>query len=71
MDLTAKAYEEAQRLLEKCFSYHNPSMCEIYVEDVPFEEREKFCSLVEDELLVKGEKITRFGSYFKIPRYQS
>ena len=70
-DMNALAYEEAQRLLEKCFSFFNPYTCIIDAEGIPFEKREKFYSLVEEELLKKGEKIIREGELFKIKRYQS
>jgi len=69
MELTAKAYDEAQRLLEKCFSYDNPYTCVIDAEEIPFEQREKFYRMVEEELLEKGEHINRKGEFFKIVRY--
>lgn len=70
IDITSKAYEEAQRLIEKYFSYDNPYTCIIDAEAIPFEMREKFYSQVEEELLLKGEKITRHGEFFKIDKYQ-
>ena len=69
-DIRALAYEEAQRLLETVFSYHNPYACIIEVGGIPFEKQETFCQMVEEELLAKGERITRSGAYFKIDRYQ-
>lgn len=69
-DLHALAYEEAQRLLEKCFSFHNPYTCIIDAQGISFELREDFYRLVEEELLAKGEKIIREGEYFKIQRFQ-
>ena len=68
--LEALAYEEAQRLLEKCFSFYNPYSCEIDAEGIPFEEREKFYRLVEEELARRGEQISRRSQFFKIMRYQ-
>lgn len=69
--LTAMASEEARRLLEKEFSYNNPYTVIIEDEDIPFTKREKFYSLVEEELLLKGEQIDRQGQYFKICKYQN
>ena len=68
--LTAMASEEARRLLEKEFSFHNPYTVVIEDEDVPFTQRDDFYSLVEEELNMKGETITREGQYFKINKYQ-
>lgn len=70
MDIIAKAYDEAQRLIEKCFSFHNPYSCVIEDDGIPFNQKERFYRLVEEELLEKGEKITRNGQFFKIDRYQ-
>ena len=70
MTMTAMAYEEAQRLLEKSFSFHNPYTCEIEAEGIPFNQREEFYKLVEEELLERGEKISRQGEFFKIDKYQ-
>lgn len=69
-EIEALAYEEAQRIIEEEFSYHNPYTRIIECGDVPFNEEEKFCKMVEDELKLKGESITRDGKYFKICRYQ-
>ena len=69
-DITALAYDEAQRLLETCFACYYPYTCIIEDDGVPFEKRETFYRQVEEELLLKGEKITRNGKYFKIDRYQ-
>jgi len=69
-DMTALAYEEAQRLLETCFSCYYPYTCVIEDNGIPFEEREHFYGQVEEELLLKGEQITRQGKYFKIDKYQ-
>ena len=69
-DITALAYEEAQRLLEACFSFDNPYTCMIESSGVPFEQQEDFYQMVEEELLERGEKIRREGSYFKILRFQ-
>lgn len=69
-DITALAYDEAQRLLETCFACYFPYTCVIEDYGVAFEEQEKFYGQVEEELLLKGEKITRNGKYFKIDRYQ-
>ncbi len=69
-NIKVRAYEEAQRLLEKCFSFHNPYTCIIEAEGIPFEQQDKFYQLVEEELLKKGERIIREGEYFKIERFQ-
>ena len=69
-NILALAYEEAQRLLEKYFTFHNPYACMIEAEGVPFEQQENFYQMVEDELLKKGERIKRDGPYFKIVRFQ-
>ena len=70
MDIESLAYEEAQRIMEECFSFYNPYTCIIEVEEIPFEQREHFCQLVEDELLERGERIKRDGPYFKILKFQ-
>ena len=69
--LTALASEEARRLIEKEFSYHNPYSVVIEDEGIPYTQRERYYALVEEELLMKGEKITRNGQFFKIDRYQN
>ena len=69
-DIYAKAYDEAQRLMETCFSYCNPYTCIIEDDGIPFDMQDKFYSLVEEELQLKGEKITREGKYFKINKHQ-
>lgn len=69
-DIRELAYEEAQRLLETCFSFYNPYTCIIEAEGVEYDEREDFYRLVEEELLCKGERIRREGQYFKISKYQ-
>ena len=71
-NIKALAYEEVQRLLEKCFSFHNPYTCiiETDIYGIPFNQKEEFCRLVEKELLEKGEKISREGEYFKIDKFQ-
>lgn len=71
-NIKALAYEEAQRLLEKCFSFYNPYTCiiETDIYEIPFNKKEEFCTLVEEELLEKGKKISREGEYFKIDKYQ-
>ena len=72
-EMTTLVCEEVQRLLETCFSYHNPYTCEISAEGVPFEERDNFYRMVEEELLERGKKITRdrkYGQYFKINEFQ-
>ncbi len=71
MEIYARAYEEAQRLIEKCFSFFNPYSCEIDDEGIPFNQREAFYREVEDVLFEKGYNITRNGRYFKIDRYQA
>lgn len=68
--LMAKASEEACRLLEKEFSFHNPFKVVIEDQEIPFTSRNKFYALVEEELRMKGEKITRDGQFFKIDKYQ-
>ena len=68
--LTALASEEARRLLEEEFSYDNPYTVVIEDEGVPYTQRDRFYGLVEEELLMKGEKITRNGQFFKIDKYQ-
>lgn len=70
MTLMAMASEEARRLLEKEFSFHNPYTVVIEDGEIPFTQREQFWSLVEEELRMKGEKITRIGPHFKIDKYQ-
>ena len=70
MDIESLAYEEAQRIMEECFSFYNPYTCIIEVEEIPFEQREHFCQLVEDELFERGERIKRDGPYFKIIKFQ-
>ena len=69
-NISVLAYEEAQRLLEKCFSFYNPYTCIIEAEGIPYESQEKFYQMVENELLEKGEKIKREGPYFKIVKFQ-
>lgn len=69
-NLEALAYEEAQRLLETCFTFHNPYTCIIDNEGIPFEKHEDFYRMVEEELLAKGEKIERRGAFFKILKFQ-
>lgn len=70
IDLEALAYEEAQRLMEKEFTFHNPYSRIIECDDIPYDQEEKFCQMVEDELALRGETIARQGKYFKICRYQ-
>ena len=69
-ELEAMASEEARRLYEKEFSYHNPYTREIEADGIPACLEDKFYQMVEDELLLKGEKIRRIGKYFKICKYQ-
>lgn len=71
LDLSALAYDEAGRLYENFFHYHNPFTIEIDTTGVPYYLEEAFCRLVEDELALKGEKIRRNGRYFKIDKYQA
>ena len=71
MYLQALAYDEAQRLIEKCFSFFNPYSNEIEAETVPFNLRDHFYALVQKELELKGQRITRRGAYFKIDMYQA
>lgn len=73
-ELEALAYEEAVRLLEKEFSFHNPYSRVIETEGIPYGDIETFCRLVEDELELKKEKITRDNKYpnlFKIDKFQA
>ena len=69
--LESKASEEAQRLYEKEFSFHNPYTV-IICDGIPFSQREEFYRLVEEELNSRDEKIIRpyNQQYFKIVRYQ-
>ena len=69
-ELEAMASEEARRLYEKEFSYCNPYTVTIEDNEIPHNLRDSFYQLVEDELLEKGEKISRNGQYFKIDKYQ-
>lgn len=71
--MEALAYEEAQRLLEKEFSFYNPYSCVMEAEDIPYSEQEIFFDMVEEELALKGEKILRRRGekYFKIAKYQA
>ena len=69
MEIEAKAYEEAQRLLETSFSFDNPYTCEIDDSEIPFSDRDFFYAEVEKVLSDKGEEIKREGRYFKICRY--
>ena len=70
IDIRALAYEEAQRLLETCFTFYNPYTCIIETAGIPFEKQEEFYRMVEEELLERGENIRREGQYFKILRFQ-
>lgn len=70
-ELEARAYDEAQRLLERDFSFYNPYTCIIEADEIPFGDRDRFYGLVEIELAAKGEKISRDGQYFKISKYQN
>lgn len=70
MYMEALAYDEAQRLLETSFNFYNPYTCIIETEGIPFNEKELFCKMVEQELALRGEKINRRGEYFKITKYQ-
>ena len=70
MELMAKAYEEAQRIIEKCFSFDNPYTCEIYAEEIPHADKDNFYAYVEGILNEKGYNIfNRRGPYFKIVKY--
>ncbi|MCI9246254.1 MAG: hypothetical protein HFJ30_03905 [Clostridia bacterium] len=69
--LEAEASEEARRLYEREFHYHNPYTRVIETGGIPTSQVEEFCQMVEEELLRKGEKIHREGKYFKIERYQA
>ncbi len=70
-ELEALAYDEALRLMEVYFTHVHPYTCWIDIPaDVSYNEVDFFCRLVEDELLLKGEKITRNGKFFKINRFQ-
>ena len=70
-DLVAMAAEEASRLYEKFFHHYHPWSVDIDTAGVPFEDEERFCRLVEEEIAAKGEKIRRNGRYFKIDKYQA
>ncbi len=72
-ELEGKAFEEAQRLIDEKFSFFNPYTVQIDDDGVPFAQAEEFYSLVEKELLARGEEIHRpVGSpYFKIKKYQA
>lgn len=70
VQLEVLAYEEAQRLIEKEFWFLNPGVCEIYAEHIPSSQRDKFYQLVEEELVQKGEKITRYREFFSIDKFQ-
>lgn len=70
-ELEAMASEEARRIYEKEFSYHNPYTREIESDGVPVGLEEAYYRMVENELALRGEKIFRDGKYFKISRYQS
>lgn len=69
-ELEALAYDEAQRLLEKEFTYHNPYTRIIECDEIPYNQQSEFCQIVEKELELKGEKITRDGKFFKINKFQ-
>lgn len=71
VDLVALAAEEASRLYEANFHHYHPYTVVIETDGVPFDRVEYFCSLVEEELALKGEKIRRDGRYFKIEKYQA
>lgn len=70
LQLEVLAYEETQRIIEKEFWFLYPGVCEIYAEDIPSSQRDKFYQLVEAELTKKGEKITRYGEFFSIDKFQ-
>lgn len=68
-DMTALVYEEVQRLLEVYFSHHHPYTCEIQADGIPFNQRDTFYQMVEEELIKRGKRIKRdrmYGQYFKI-----
>jgi len=69
-ELMAIASEEARRLYEKEFSYFNPYTREIEDEGIPAALCPLYYQMVEEELRLKGEAITRHGKYFKIDKYQ-
>lgn len=70
-ELEALAYDEAVRLKEKWFNHYHPYTCWIEIpKDVSFVDEDYFCRLVESELEIMGEKITRDGKFFKINRFQ-
>ncbi len=69
-ELEALAYDEAQRLLEKEFTYHNPYSRIIECDQIPYNQQDEFCQMVEEELKLKGETITRDGKFFKIDKFQ-
>ena len=71
MVLKALAYDEAQRLIEKCFSFYNPYTCEIEAFQIDFNDRDHFYALVHEEISLRGYKISRQGAYFKIDMYQN
>ncbi len=70
-ELEAMAAEEARRLYEVEFSFYNPYTRFICTDGIPADQEETFCRLVEEELLLKGEKIHRSGAMFKICEYQA
>jgi len=70
MELGAEASEEARRLYEREFHYHNPYTRVIDTGGIPYTQEEQFCQMVEEELRLKGETIHRHGTCFKIDRYQ-
>ncbi len=68
-ELYARAYEEAQRLIEKSFSFYNPYTCIIESDGIPYEDKETFYNYVEQILKEKGEEIKRSERFFKIVKY--
>lgn len=70
--LVALAYDEAARLKEDCFNHYHPYTCWIEIPaGVSYADEDLFYSMVEDELKIMGEEITRDGKFFKINRFQS
>ena len=71
-ELEMKASDEAQRLYEKEFSFYNPYTVTIDDYDIPFSQREEYYRMVQRELELRGEEITRpiDGPFFKINKYQ-